>query len=144
MSAAATFTGRRPFTPEDKKCTACRGELEADTDGNGNTIDKCRRCGKPHQPRGTIRVPSPTAPTSAPASKRTKAPRGGHRKHQRQPRATRPRAIATDGRGRRGVDAAIVSLKQELADTEARCNVLLEAIASLEGIRTNGKNGRHP
>lgn len=141
-----TFPGRRPITPDDKKCVVCAGRLEADTDGAGNSIDKCVKCGKPYQPRGVARIPSPTAATtSSPAARKAKAPRGGHRKQQRRVASTRPRKLATDGRGRHGVDAAIVSLKQELEETESRCNVLLEAIASLESIRTNGngKNGRH-
>lgn len=144
MTAATVFTGRRPYTPEDKKCTACGGKLEPDTDGAGNSIDACAKCGKPYQPRSSQAVPSPTARLERTTAS---AAAGGGRRTKRRRAVKRGRkpgreASTSTSTSTSSADRALSLMQGELAALDKRRDAVLVAIDALTPLSNgNGKNG---
>lgn len=68
--------GRQPLTPANGRCGRCEGPLEPSTDGNGNNVNTCQKCGQRHQLKikGSAEK-SPRAVRRSPTTATRKAPR---------------------------------------------------------------------
>lgn len=114
----AVNRGRQPFTPDDKRCVRCRGDLQPGTDGSGNDVNTCTKCGQHHRLPSARHVPSPTAPARRATPRSTRAVE--HAKEEKGEKAPL-RRTAKRGAKRRATGSRARAAAEETCSIEG-CN----------------------